>query len=173
MLRYFIAAILAFVLLILSGCGGTEELGRVGDQPVTREEFLEVFNGLPAEEQVGVLEPGGRMTLMERIVRKKLLLLAWAEDPSISEGYEDLYWTYDWLLDNEGSYTFNMSYDSDGEEFDYFLSYSVVLNDDGSGSVDYYTLDEHLYKMEWDVLGNGSWELYPGTENAMSGSWTV
>lgn len=89
------------------------------------------------------------------------------------EGYEDLYWTYDWLLDNEGSYTFNMSYDSDGEEVDYFLSYSVVLNDDGSGSVDYYTLDEHLYKMEWDVLGNGSWELYPGTENAMNGSWTV
>ena len=31
---------------------------------------------------------------------------------------EDLYWTYDWELDNEGNYTFNMSYDGDGESYD-------------------------------------------------------
>jgi hypothetical protein len=63
----------------------------VGDHPVTRQEYLAVFNGLPAEEQVEVLEPGGRMELMERIVRKRLLLLAWAEDPSISADQEYLY----------------------------------------------------------------------------------
>ncbi len=92
MLRYFTAvAAVVCLLIIVPGCGRSNELGRVGDQTVTREEFLGVFNGLPAEEQVGVLEPAGRMELMERIIRKKLLLLAWAEDPSVSSGFEDLY----------------------------------------------------------------------------------
>lgn len=80
-----------FLLLYASGCGGGSDLGSVGDLPVTREEFLEVFNGLPSQEQVEVLEPGGRMALMERIVRKKLLLQAWAEDTSVSHGWEELY----------------------------------------------------------------------------------
>ncbi len=91
MLRYFTAAAFVCLLSVLPGCGGGNELGRVGDETITREEFLGIFNGLPAEEQVGVLEPSGRMELMERIVRKKLLLLAWAENPSVSSGYEDLY----------------------------------------------------------------------------------
>ncbi len=79
------------VLFFSAGCGSSEELGRVGDHPITRQEYLSVFNGLPAEEQVEVLEPGGRMELMERIVRKRLLLLAWEEDPSISADNEYLY----------------------------------------------------------------------------------
>ncbi len=81
----------AIILLVLSGCGGEQHLGSVGGHPLTREEYFEVFNGLPASEQVDVLEPGGRMALMEKIVRKKLLLLAWEEDPSISTGIEELY----------------------------------------------------------------------------------
>jgi len=47
----------------------------------------------------------------------------------------------------------------------------VVVNADGSGSVDYYMEGEVFYHMEWDVAGNGSWVIYPGTEYSMSGTW--
>ena len=39
-------------LLFTAGCGSSDELGRVGDHSITRQEYLAVFNGLPAEEQV-------------------------------------------------------------------------------------------------------------------------
>lgn len=91
MRRMSVSFAAAIVLLHLSGCGGDQHLGSVDGQPLTREEYFEVFNGLPASEQVDVLEPGGRMALMEKIVRKKLLILAWEEDPSISSGIEELY----------------------------------------------------------------------------------
>jgi len=92
MLRYFLTAATAVLIVsLVPGCGSKDQLGTVGDQTITRDEFLTVFNALPAEEQVGVLEPSGRMELMERIVRKKLLLLAWEEDQTVSRGYEDLY----------------------------------------------------------------------------------
>ncbi len=87
------------MLSALSGCGADGDLGSVGGQPITREEYFDVFNGLPASEQVDVLEPGGRMALMEKIVRKKLLLLAWEEDQSISSGIEELY-TISFLSDS-------------------------------------------------------------------------
>lgn len=87
--------------------------------------------------------------------------------------YEDLFWTYNWVLDNDGNYTFAMSYDSDGEEYNFFLKYDIVVNADGSGTIDYYTLDEYFYHMEWDAMGNGSWKYYPDGENSMSGMWTV
>lgn len=99
MRRMLMSFATAIALFALSGCGGDQDLGSVGGRPLTREEFFNVFNGLPASEQVDVLEPGGRMDLMEKIVRKNLLLLAWEEDPSISSGIEELY-TMSFLSDS-------------------------------------------------------------------------
>ena len=87
--------------------------------------------------------------------------------------YQNLYWKYAWTLDNDGNYNFGWDYDSDSEEYDYFLNYSVVVNADGSGSIDYYTLDVQFYHMEWDAQGNGSWTYYYGVGNTMSGTWNV
>ncbi|PIE52363.1 hypothetical protein CSA37_06115 [Candidatus Fermentibacteria bacterium] len=91
MVRKSFVCIVMGLAILAAGCGGAGELGSIGGEPVTEEQYLEVFNGLPAEEQVSVLEPGGRMELMERIVRKKLLLAAWAEDTSVSGPWEELY----------------------------------------------------------------------------------
>jgi hypothetical protein len=81
----------AAALLFTVSCGSDDSLGSVGDHTITTEEYLAVFNALPASEQVDVLSPGGRMALMDRIVRKRLLLAAWEEDPSVSLGWEDIY----------------------------------------------------------------------------------
>lgn len=126
-------------LLLLAGCGSSNELGSVGEQPVTRDEYLAVFNALPAEEQVEVLEPGGRMTLMERIVRKKLLMLAWAEDPAVSNGWEEMYQIS--FLSDSMLQRIAVEYDSQG--YIDFLSSSgysgfslrTVLLDDSSQAV--------------------------------------
>ena len=91
MRRFLFAALMISAIAVNVGCGSDNQLGSIGDEQITREEYLSVFNGLPAEEQVAVLEPGGRMALMERIVRKRLLLAAWAEDPTISEPWEEAY----------------------------------------------------------------------------------
>ncbi len=82
--------ILAFSLI---SCGGSENLGSVGAEPITAVEYLAVFNNLPPDNQVAVLEPGGRMLLMDKIIRKRLLLTAWAANPSISSEMEELYAT--------------------------------------------------------------------------------
>jgi len=91
MLRTFSISVIMLLAVLISGCGRVDELGSVNGKPITIDEYLAVFNGLPAAEQVGVLEPGGRIQLMERIVRKKLILEAWAEDPSTSQNWEQLY----------------------------------------------------------------------------------
>jgi hypothetical protein len=85
---------LSLVAISISlSCGGSDDLGYIGEEPITTGEYMAVFNNLPAEEQVAVLEPGGRMELMNRIVRKRLLLAAWEEDRTVSLGWEDLYST--------------------------------------------------------------------------------
>lgn len=100
MLRGFLLAVVAVLAaVLLPGCGSSGDPARIGEHSVTESEFLSVFHGLPAEEQVAVLEPGGRMALMERIVRKRLLLLAWEADPSVSEDWEELY-TISYLSDS-------------------------------------------------------------------------
>jgi hypothetical protein len=85
-----IAIVTAFMLFAVS-CGKPGELGSVNGTPITTVEYLTVFNGLPADQQVSVLEPGGRMGLMNKIVMKRALLAAWREDPSVSDGWEQLY----------------------------------------------------------------------------------
>lgn len=91
-LLYALSAV-TILLLITSSCGNSGDLGTVAGDPVTTNEYLSVFNGLPAAMQVSVLEPGGRLELMNRIVMKRLLLTAWEEDVSVSAGWEDLYRT--------------------------------------------------------------------------------
>lgn len=86
----FVAAILVF---LTSSCGENGDLGSVDGIPVTTEEYLAVFNNLPADEQVKILEPGGRLELMKRIVMKRSLLAAWDEDRTVSAGWEDMYRT--------------------------------------------------------------------------------
>lgn len=87
--------------------------------------------------------------------------------------YEDLYWRYSWNIDASGKYTFSWDYDSSDPEYEYFLRYEIVVNDDGSGSIDYYSADELFYHMEWDAMGNGSWAYYSDGTETISGSWTV
>ena len=82
---------ITLLLFLASSCGRSGELGSVNGVPVTTGEYLSVFNNLPADLQVGVLEPGGRLALMEQIVMKRLLLSAWEEDTTVSDGWEELY----------------------------------------------------------------------------------
>ncbi|MEA3460423.1 MAG: hypothetical protein U9R49_01000 [Bacteroidota bacterium] len=86
--------------------------------------------------------------------------------------YVDLHWTYTWSIDASGNYHFEWTWDSAETEFDYYIRYSIVINDDGSGSLDYYLNDILFYHMEWDAAGNGSWHYYLG-EYEESGSWTA
>ena len=91
------------------------------------------------------------------------------------EGYsefEDLHWTYRWNLDSSGTYHFTWTYDADSQDFDYFLNYSIVIHEDGSGLLDYYYFDELVYHMEWDAAGNGSWHYYFGGQE-QTGTWTA
>lgn len=86
--------------------------------------------------------------------------------------YVDLHWTYRWEKNSSGNYSFYWSYDADDTEHEFFLEYSVVVNADGTGSVDYYMYDVLVYHMEWDALGNGSWHYYFG-DLEQSGTWTA
>ena len=93
-MRYFLSVLfLLFVVFSFVSCGAPDQLGSIGEEPVTQVEYLAIFNNLPPDNQVAVLEPGGRMQLMDKIVRKKLLLLAWADNPAISTQMEELYST--------------------------------------------------------------------------------
>jgi hypothetical protein len=87
------------------------------------------------------------------------------------ENYEYYYWRYSWSLDNSGAYHLQFSIDSSNPDYEYDLHYDVVINADGSGSVDYYIYDELFYTMTWDTLGNGTWTWYSNGEVIGSGSW--
>jgi hypothetical protein len=88
-----------------------------------------------------------------------------------STEYEDIFWTYNWSLDDSGNYHFTMTWDSGEGENEFYLEYIVVINDDGSGSIEYWLMDSLVYEMEWDAAGNGTWAYYSGGEELMSGSW--
>jgi hypothetical protein len=93
-----------------------------------------------------------------------------AEEPA-SE-CEDLYWKYTWELDEDNNYIFTYSVESEDDEYENSIMYETRVNDDGSGSVDYYFMDELFYHMEWDTEGNGSWVQYFG-DTEISGSWDI
>jgi len=88
------------------------------------------------------------------------------------EDYEALFWKYTWELDNSGAYKFNWFYESEDLEYNYYLHYDITINPDGSGTIDYYSMDALFYQSEWDVLGKGSWTYYLG-DFEQSGIWTV
>ena len=87
--------------------------------------------------------------------------------------YEDIFWTYNWTLDGAGNYHFIMTWDSGYGADGYYLTYEVVVNDDGSGSIEYWLMNELVYEMEWDALGNGTWTYYSGGVEMTSGSWSA
>ena len=97
----------------------------------------------------------------------------WAAAVYGSTEYEDIFWTYHWNLDESGNYHFSMTWDTEDGIEEYHLSYEVVVNDDGSGSIEYWLMGYLVYEMEWDALGNGTWVYYSGGEELMSGSWSA
>ncbi len=99
----------------------------------------------------------------------------WAAIYGGEEVSEDdfIYLKYTWNLDASGVYHVNYILEGGGEDYEAALQYTVQINADGSGEVNYYMMDSLLYHMEWDVLGNGSWVYYIGGEEYMSGAWAA
>ncbi len=88
------------------------------------------------------------------------------------EDCEELYWIYTWNKSASG--VINYTWLIEDPDYDYSFKYELVLNPDGSGTLDFYSNsgDTH-YHYEWDDLGNGSWVWYYEGEVFMSGTWTV
>ncbi|MBD3369548.1 hypothetical protein GF402_04205 [Candidatus Fermentibacteria bacterium] len=83
------------LMVLLTSCGeDRSQLAVVGDTIITEEDFQEAFENLSPSEQVSVLDPGGKLELVDRMVRKRLLSLA-AADSVVSEleWWRDLYAT--------------------------------------------------------------------------------
>jgi hypothetical protein len=89
------------------------------------------------------------------------------------DDYDFIYWRYSWNKDCSGAYHLKFTWDSDDPECDMYLHYDAVINADGSGTIDYYLMDQLFYHMEWDTVGNGSWTYYSDGTVIMSGSWTA
>jgi hypothetical protein len=82
-MRYIKVLSTAMLAVMALSCGGEGPLGgpgdalaRVGDSYITVDDFREVFSELSPEDQVAVLDPGGRLGLVDRLVNKKVLELA-------------------------------------------------------------------------------------------------
>ncbi|MCD4706195.1 MAG: peptidyl-prolyl cis-trans isomerase [Candidatus Sabulitectum sp.] len=141
-MRAFLYAlfVVAITVLLTSSCGKSGDLGSVGGVPVTAEEYLAVFNNLSADMQVAVLEPGGRLELMNRIVMKKSLLAAWEEDRTVSAGWENIYRT-SMLADsmfNRMGYAFNQQVYIDSMTSCGFSGFTLraVLLDDSAAALE-------------------------------------
>ncbi len=83
-----------------------------------------------------------------------------------------LYWRYTWEQTSAGGYNLSFIWDGDSD-YEVFTRYDCVINPDGSGTIDYYMMDELFYHMDWDVIGNGTWVYYIDGEMFMEGSWSV
>ncbi|KZD15023.1 MAG: hypothetical protein BWX47_01330 [candidate division Hyd24-12 bacterium ADurb.Bin004] len=65
------------MILLAAGCGSRREtLATVGDRRITRQDFISAFSSMSPSEQVDVLEPGGRLALVDRLIDKNLLEIA-------------------------------------------------------------------------------------------------
>ena len=90
-----------------------------------------------------------------------------------STDFDEIFWTYTWDLDDSGNYHFTMTWDGSEEGYDFYIEYAIVVNEDGSGSIQYWLMEELVYEMVWDAQGNGTWIFYSGGQEFMSGSWTA
>lgn len=82
-MRYIKLLPTAMLAVTVLSCGGQgplegpeDALARVGDHFITEEDFRQVFSELSPEQQVSVLDPGGRLSLVDRMINKELLELA-------------------------------------------------------------------------------------------------
>lgn len=65
------------MILLAAGCGSRREsLATVGDRQITRQDFVAAFSNMSPSDQVDVLEPGGRLALVDRLIDKNLLEIA-------------------------------------------------------------------------------------------------
>jgi hypothetical protein len=129
-----IAVILAFC--ISCGGGNGDVLATVGNVDLTENDFRDTFDNLSPEEQVRVLEPGGRMNLMNRIVHRTLLEMA-SEDASPSRSdtwvrlYSDAWLASEWL--SAASTSFRNEPDAiDSMLLSRSFSLSIVLLEDSA-----------------------------------------
>ncbi len=97
------------------------------------------------------------------------------ENQYYEDCYDDIFWIYTWNKNANGVINFTFKYESSEVEYSYYYKYELVLNPNGSGTLDYYWLDDYWhYHYEWDALGNGSWVWYTeGSTISGEGSWTV
>jgi hypothetical protein len=132
---------LSICIAVLVSCGGGDEvLATVGDRSITEDEFRETFDRLTPEEQVRVLDPGGRMALLERIIHRTILEDVSTSSPAEDAAFwEDLYSTA-WLA-TEWTSSVASDFDPvmDGEDsllFSTRWSITVVLIEDSLDAAD-------------------------------------
>jgi hypothetical protein len=96
-------------------------------------------------------------------------------DPDYYDDCEDLLYIYTWNMNASGVINYTLVMESSEVEYAYYYRYELVVNPDGSGTLDRYWLDAFWhYHFEWDAQGNGSWVWYSeGGTISGSGSWTV
>ena len=129
-----IAVMLAFC--ISCGRGKGNVIATVGNIDLTESDFRETFDKLSPEEQVRVLEPGGRMDLMMRIVHRTLLEMAYTDaSPPRSDTWVRLY-SNAWLA-SEWLSTASASFQTESDAIDStllsrYFSLSVVLVEDSA-----------------------------------------
>lgn len=57
--------------------------------------------------------------------------------------------TWSWTWNYLGQvWTYYRTYDANDQDYEYYMHYDIHLNDDGSGTIDYYFYDELFYHME-------------------------
>jgi len=129
---------IAVILVFCVSCGGGngDVLATIGNIDLTESDFRDTFDRLSPEEQVQVLEPGGRMDLMMRIVHRTLLEMACTDtSPSRSDTwvrlYSDAWLASEWL--SAASTSFQTAPDAiDSTLLSRSFSLSVVLVEDSA-----------------------------------------
>ena len=86
----FVFFCIIFLIFSATGCG-KKPLAQVGVRDISEEEFRESFSNLPVNVQNNVLEPGGRYSLIERLIEKKLLEIA-VEEEGIEDDESTIWW---------------------------------------------------------------------------------
>lgn len=72
----FSIIVVNLLIVLFTSCGGEDSsiLATGNDVEITDDDFMNEFNRLIPEDQVGVLEPGGKLNLVSRLINKELFL---------------------------------------------------------------------------------------------------